>query len=99
MDVVEGITYAVRIAGWDGSVGNFRLRVDSPPCGGACCLSGDCTVMTYADCVAAGGIYRGDGAPCEPDTCLCIGDMDCREGQNSETETTHRRLNGLEKEG
>lgn len=37
---------------------------------GACCLSsGDCTVMTELQCLAAQGRYTGNDVPCTPDPC------------------------------
>jgi hypothetical protein len=37
---------------------------------GACCLpSGNCTVGTQEECVAAGGTYVGDGVLCDPYPC------------------------------
>lgn len=54
---------------------------------GACCGSeGDCRVTTEEDCVAAGGVYQGDGVPCEPNPCVdpitgacCLEDGTCVE--------------------
>ncbi|HXS08926.1 MAG TPA: DNRLRE domain-containing protein [Candidatus Krumholzibacteria bacterium] len=41
-----------------------------PAPSGACCLpAGVCNVLTQAQCVAAGGIYQGDNAPCVTDLC------------------------------
>jgi hypothetical protein len=50
---------------------------------GACCLpNGDCTVMTEADCLSVGGVYKGAGTPCDgacpaaPGAC-CFGGGGC----------------------
>ncbi len=40
------------------------------PATGACCLlNGSCAIQTEADCLAAGGIYQGNGAACNQATC------------------------------
>jgi lysyl endopeptidase len=36
----------------------------APPGMGACCLSGTCSVLTQAVCVASGGVFAGDGTTC-----------------------------------
>jgi hypothetical protein len=37
---------------------------------GACCKpDGTCTIVTSGDCAALGGVYQGDGSPCEPNPC------------------------------
>src|SRR5215472_11494183 len=36
---------------------------------GACCISGVCSQATSSDCANAGGIYIGDGVPCDPYPC------------------------------
>jgi spore coat protein A len=44
-----------------------------PPPTGACCLpSGDCTVVTAAECAASGGAYQGDGADCSTAPCTPV---------------------------
>ena len=55
---------------------------------GACCLSGDaCQVMTKAECVAEGGVYRNHGSSCESDPCrermgaCCLTDRGCQVGR------------------
>lgn len=65
-----------------GSDGKIRVKDsgivvagDSDPCccgipTGACCaLDGSCTDSNEADCVAAGGIYHGDGTSCASVSC------------------------------
>ena len=42
---------------------------DPNPCPqptGACCVDGDCSITTEADCT---GDYQGDGTPCDPNPC------------------------------
>ncbi len=47
---------------------------------GGCCLPDDsCTVLTEADCTAAGGTYSGDGTGCTPITCEDIPEA-CNKG-------------------
>lgn len=53
---------------------------------GACCFDdGSCTIMTEADCMAAGGFYQGDLTECDPFTCgdplpgaCCFPDDSCQ---------------------
>jgi hypothetical protein len=40
---------------------------------GACCILGECFVMTEADCAAEGGDYLGDGIGCDPNPCPPVG--------------------------
>lgn len=41
-----------------------------PPGPGACCLDGGmCMVLSPAACLSQGGIYQGDGEPCDPNPC------------------------------
>jgi hypothetical protein len=53
------------------------------PVAGACCFAdGTCSVLLQADCLAAGGAYRGDGTSCSPNPCpqlgtCCAGDGAC----------------------
>ncbi len=45
---------------------------------GACCLiNGVCEVLTETACIALNGDYQGDGTSCDPNPCLCPGDMNC----------------------
>src|SRR6266446_9171633 len=41
-----------------------------PPATGACCIGTDCSILTEADCIAAGGIFQGIGVPCDPNPCM-----------------------------
>ena len=36
---------------------------------GACCFDHECVLMTGEKCELAGGIYIGDGSPCDPNPC------------------------------
>ena len=40
---------------------------------GACCDGTDCTIMTEADCMTAGGVYQGDDTTCTPNPCEPMG--------------------------
>jgi hypothetical protein len=61
------------------------------PATGACCLDGDCTITTEADC---GGIYQGDGTTCDDVDCgnatsgaCCVG-TDCSITTPADCETS-----------
>ena len=57
---------------------DIELRVD--PLLGSCCLVDDsCVVLTEADCIAANGMYSGDGTGCTALTCVDIPDS-CGKG-------------------
>ena len=50
--------------------------VDNPYCGpdtGACCIDGECSLLTETECIAAGGSYQGDNVPCDPNPCIELG--------------------------
>jgi hypothetical protein len=54
---------------------------------GACCIGEDCSILSEADCIAAGGTYQGDGTDCDPNPCLppttgacCQTDDTCDDG-------------------
>ncbi len=36
---------------------------------GACCIGTECSILTSNQCAEAGGIYQGDGTPCDPNPC------------------------------
>jgi hypothetical protein len=64
-----------------------------PPPTGACCVDGSCTAAMHDDCVAAGGLYRGDGTLCIDTDCAavvggcCLGDGTCTVGTSDECAT------------
>jgi len=82
INVTNGASYYIRIAGWSGSTGEFQLEVTHTPCAGACCVDGVCIILPQAECVAGGGTYKGDGVSCDPNPCSCVGDLNC-DGQVS----------------
>jgi hypothetical protein len=46
---------------------------------GACCLPTDgCALTTETSCIAAGGVYQGNGVPCDAAACPppCVADLD-----------------------
>ncbi|MEW5795209.1 MAG: hypothetical protein AB1772_02500 [Candidatus Zixiibacteriota bacterium] len=46
----------------------FDDACEQPTKRGACCWSdGTCTVVTQAKCLTGGGVYQGDGVPCQGD--------------------------------
>jgi parallel beta-helix repeat protein len=50
-------------------IGLFDQGCPAPVPVGACCIGGECRLCTQAQCVQAGGSYRGDGVGCYPDPC------------------------------
>ncbi|MDG2423185.1 MAG: hypothetical protein P8M22_04330 [Phycisphaerales bacterium] len=76
-EVVGGQTYFIRIGGWQGATGAGTLTIDGEFGGdplGACCVDDNCSVVTAADCSAAGGNYLGDDSNCDNDPCGGGGD-------------------------
>ncbi len=63
----DGVPDSINEAGLD------AVFVQSFQCGsivGACCSPfGVCTIREQSNCVASGGTYQGDGAPCTPGLC------------------------------
>ena len=51
----------------DGDIETLQFMYPLPP--GACCISDTCSIMTNADCSAAGGTYLGDASTCSGDEC------------------------------
>ncbi|TWT45779.1 hypothetical protein RAS1_22110 [Phycisphaerae bacterium RAS1] len=63
-------------------VGRYHAEIACQPCpSGACCLAPTCQDgLDAAGCVAAGGIYQGDGTLCANVDCLgacCLADESC----------------------
>ncbi|MBI5862967.1 MAG: hypothetical protein HZB38_00360 [Planctomycetes bacterium] len=73
--LTPGNTYYIRVAGWGAAAqGTFTLSLTACGATGACCISGDCSIMSPSACAAAGGTYQGDGTSCGgvnyvPSTC------------------------------
>lgn len=67
LDVVEGATYTIRVAGFNSAVGDYTLLVKD--CKNACCLSGVCGLRTASVCEAVGGSPLGPGSFCG----VCVG--------------------------
>jgi hypothetical protein len=66
LEVTEGTTYFIRVAGYNGASGNYTLNVET--CKNACCLpSGLCGLATLPQCVAVGGTPLGPGSACRGD--------------------------------
>ncbi len=51
------------------NVSNSNRRSIPSGATGACCIGTDCSVLSAADCATAGGVYQGDGVPCDPNPC------------------------------
>jgi hypothetical protein len=64
-----------------GEVEDYTVNVREAAPFGACCVGFDCTPdLSEADCLAAGGIYQGDGSNCTPNPCVgacCLPDGSC----------------------
>jgi hypothetical protein len=66
-----------------GATEDYTVCVLPPPPEGACCFEEVCQApMTEADCLTAGGVYKGDGSDCDPNPCIgacCFTDGSCQE--------------------
>ncbi|TWT40299.1 hypothetical protein RAS1_40070 [Phycisphaerae bacterium RAS1] len=49
---------------------------------GACCVAGQCNIISGGTCAAQGGVYFGDGSTCDPNPCL----INCPDGAQIEQE-------------
>ena len=51
--------------------GSIPQEPPTPPvvATGACCIGGECSIETEADCISAGGTYQGDDTTCDPNPC------------------------------
>ncbi len=73
---VQGDNVSVEEHQGMGTIINVPLTNRRPnPSGttGACCISGECSILSSDDCTAAGGYYAGNGTACEDDPCAEIG--------------------------
>jgi hypothetical protein len=81
---VDGADLGALLAAWgtaagdldgDGSTNGADLGMllaawgPCPGATGACCVAGDCSQMTAAQCAQAGGVYLGTGVPCLSGSC------------------------------
>lgn len=68
IDVIQGNTYKIRVAGRQNATGNYRVTVD--PCRNACCINGGftCQVIPESQCTSGGGSPGGPGSLCEGDS-------------------------------
>ena len=60
-----------------------------PPPVGACCTGSQCSEVSADECLASAGVYKGDGTPCDADTCLargacCLEEFNCIEDQTQQ---------------
>lgn len=63
----------------------FTLGGTALPCpetSGGCCISDECTIQIQGDCLAAGGVYGGDGSCCD-DGVFCVPEP-CRGDTNDD---------------
>ena len=54
--------------GW-GAVDGY-LPCPTPLATGACCIGGDCIVLSEPECALQNGMYLADGVPCDPNPCV-----------------------------
>ncbi len=52
-----------------GTFRDFGSICDDNPCGGACCVDGECSIQDQLSCAEMGGLYFGNGSTCDIDTC------------------------------
>jgi hypothetical protein len=74
---LHGMT--IRGEGWSGDARRGFIFNPEPVIGesgegaggftGACCIGEACSILSAADCAAAGGVYQGDFTPCFPNPC------------------------------
>ncbi len=66
LEVTEGATYVIRIAGYGGAFGNYTLTVED--CRNACCFpNGTCELGTESECAGVNGTHLGPGTECRGD--------------------------------
>ncbi len=69
-----------------GETEDYTVCILPPPPEGACCFGMTCEApLTEADCLAAEGVYKGDGTTCTPNPCIgacCFMDGTCQEVLN-----------------
>jgi hypothetical protein len=65
----QGLARAARVIA--GGLGRLPRGDCGNCCGvtGACCIGSACSQRTQAECFAVGGLYFGDGVPCNPSPC------------------------------
>ncbi len=63
------------------NVANTSSRRPTPPVtSGACCIDGECSILSESDCTDGGGNYLGVGSTCDDVDCttgVCCFDADC----------------------
>ncbi len=69
--------YLIEIGSVDGTAGPGVLTITCNAIG-ACCFPGSvCQVLPELDCAAMGGVFQGPGTVCDPNPCICVGDLNC----------------------
>ncbi len=68
----------IRGSAWEGYAFNCYACDEIPESQGggttgACCIGAECSILTQNQCLEAGGIYQGDGTPCNPNPCTSGG--------------------------
>jgi hypothetical protein len=74
-------TYYLMIDRWPASEDSLNYTLSVTDCQaptGACCVAGlPCQVLTARECDAAGGTFNGPDTVCDPNPCMCAGDLNC----------------------
>ncbi len=67
LDVIQGNTYFLRVAGRTNATGSYRIQVES--CRTACCINGgqNCQTIFPSQCLNGGGTLGNPGSVCEGD--------------------------------
>jgi len=64
-----------------GGTEDYTVTILAAPPGGACCFGATCAPdYLEADCLAQGGVFKGNGWPCDPNPCVgrcCYPDGTC----------------------
>jgi len=84
LSLTGGTVHIIRVGGFAAQSGTFTLNISAPPAAptGACCVGGNCSVITAAACASAFGTYLGNNASCSSGTftsnpALAIPDNGC----------------------
>ncbi len=72
--LTQGTLYYIRVAGFNGAVGNYSLTINLVSTTGSCCVATTCSVTDAANCT---GTYT-DGGTCTPSPCGGAAGLCCR---------------------
>jgi hypothetical protein len=75
--VQQGHGYLIEVGGIAGASGPGVLTITCNATG-ACCFAGShCEILPADECTLAGGTFKGPGTTCDPNPCICRGDLNC----------------------